>query len=90
MRARGVRAVPAGPRAATRGNPAGLTSRQMQVLTLMAAGLDNAEIGARLHISAKTAEHHVGAVLAAFGASTRQRAVEAARARGVLRDDGES
>ena len=39
--------VPRGPREATRANPAGLTARQLEVLTLLAAGLTNAEIAER-------------------------------------------
>ncbi len=84
MRARGVRFIPAGPRLARRSDPAGLTPRQNQVLPLLAEGLSNAQIAARLSMSTKTVEHHVGAVLAAFDAPTRMRAVQIARARGLL------
>jgi DNA-binding CsgD family transcriptional regulator/tetratricopeptide (TPR) repeat protein len=84
MRAQGVRAVPRGPIAQTRANPAGLTRRQVQVLELIDAGLSNAEIADRLCISAKTAEHHVSAVMARLEAPTRQGAAAAARQRGIL------
>lgn len=87
MRARGARAVPRGPIGATRANPAGLTRRQDQVLALVAQGLNNAEIAARLHISAKTAEHHVSAIMALFNVRTRGEAAETARARGLLKDE---
>src|SRR5262249_45029773 len=53
LRARGVRNLPRGPRAATRENAAGLTARQLEVLALLADGLSNADIGERLFISAK-------------------------------------
>lgn len=40
-----------------------LTRREREVLGLLTSGLSNADIGARLFISPKTAEHHVGRVL---------------------------
>lgn len=77
MRELGLR-VPAGPRAATRANPAGLTARQLEVLALLADGLTNAEIAERLIVSPRTAEHHVAAVLMKLGAATRREAVRRA------------
>ncbi len=88
MRSLGVRAIPTGPRSARRNDPAGLTPRQNQVLQLLAAGLSNAAIAARLSMSVKTVEHHVGAVLAAFAASSRLQAVQVARDRGLLEGQG--
>jgi len=41
-----------------------LTKREREVLTLLGEGITNAEVAARLYISTKTAEHHVGNVLA--------------------------
>jgi DNA-binding NarL/FixJ family response regulator len=70
MRALGI-SVPRGPRGTTRANPAGLTARQVEVLSLLAAGLSNAEIAERLVVSPRTAEHHVAAVLTKLGAATR-------------------
>jgi len=84
MRAGGARAVPRGPIGVTRANSAGLTRRQVQVLGLLDEGLSNTEIASRLCISAKTAEHHVSAVMARLDAPTRQKAVAAARNRGLL------
>ena len=79
MRAVGARAVPRGPIADTRANPVGLTRRQTQVLELVGEGLSNAEIADRLCISGKTAEHHVSAIMARFGAASRRDAVKAAQ-----------
>ena len=84
MRAHGVRAIPRGPIAETRASPAGLTRRQSQVLALLAEGLTNAGIAGRLCISPKTTEHHVCAIIAQLGASTRREAAKAARKRGLL------
>ena len=60
---------------------AGLTKREHEVLELLGHGLTNTEIGARLFISAKTVEHHVGRVLVKLGARSRaEAAAQAARA----------
>ncbi|WP_200954945.1 helix-turn-helix transcriptional regulator [Aeromicrobium sp. Root236] len=75
MRAEGFTAVPQRPRQSTRANPAGLTNRQLEVAKLVARGLSNAEIAARLYISPKTADHHVSAILAKIGLPTRRAVV---------------
>ena len=83
LRGLGLR-VPPGPRRTTRANPAGLTARQLEVLTLIAEGLTNAEIAERLVVSPRTAEHHVAAVLTKLVAATRQEAVRLASELRVL------
>src|SRR6266568_239324 len=67
MREQGMQGIPRGPRPSTRTNQAGLTTRQLEVLLLMAEGLPNAEIASRLSTSLKTVDHHVSAVLAKLG-----------------------
>jgi DNA-binding CsgD family transcriptional regulator len=71
MRLLGIRSIPAGPRSATREHPLGLTRREREVLELICAGHTNAEIAAKLFISAKTVDHRVSAVLAKLDAPTR-------------------
>ena len=61
LRRRGNLRVPRGPIRATAANPAGLTARQVEVLALLAEGLTDAEIAARLSLSTKTVGHHVSA-----------------------------
>ncbi|HEX8487119.1 MAG TPA: LuxR C-terminal-related transcriptional regulator, partial [Propionibacteriaceae bacterium] len=79
LRAHGVSSVPRGQLAATRAHPAGLTARQQEVLTLLADGLSNAEIAARLVISPKTADHHVSAILTKLDVHSRGEAAALAR-----------
>lgn len=74
LRDRGVRGLPRGPRLATRGNPAGLTRRQAEVLGLLARGMSNQRIASRLRISPKTVEHHVSAVLSKLEVGSRTEA----------------
>jgi DNA-binding CsgD family transcriptional regulator len=53
------------------GLPADLTPREGEVLRLLARGLTNKEIAARLEISPKTAGHHVERAYAKAGVRTR-------------------
>jgi len=69
----------AGSRAAADGRGAAsgvaaLTPRELQVLGLVAEGLTNPQIGARLFISPKTASVHVSAILGKIGAANRTEA----------------
>ena len=75
----GKRQQPAAPPWAAR-----LTDREADVLRLMASGLTNAEIAARLGVGAATAKSHVAAVLAKTGARDRTQAVIAAYESGFI------
>jgi DNA-binding CsgD family transcriptional regulator len=61
-----------------------LTLREEEVLKLMAEGLRNKEIAARLGITERTATFHVGNVLAKLGADGRVEAIHFARKRGLI------
>jgi DNA-binding CsgD family transcriptional regulator len=84
LRQLGVTRVPRGPIADTRANPAGLTTRQLEVLALVAEGLTNAEIAARLVVSIRTVDHHVAAVLARLAVDPRRAAGRRAADMGIL------
>jgi DNA-binding CsgD family transcriptional regulator len=84
LRERGARGLHRGPQPRTRANPQGLTSRQLEVLPLLAEGLHNAEIAQRLSTSPRTVEHHVSAVLAKLDARSRAEAVRRAYDLGLL------
>lgn len=67
------------------GWPSGLTDREVEVLRLVARGLSNQEIAARLVISRRTAEHHVQHVYTKIGSSTRAGAALFAMEHDLLR-----
>jgi DNA-binding NarL/FixJ family response regulator len=64
--------------------PAGLTAREVDVLVLLARGLTNKEIAARLVISRKTVANHVEHIYAKIGVSTRTAAALFATRHGLL------
>lgn len=85
LRELGARGIPRGPRASTRDNPAGLTSREVDVLTLLVQGHTNAELARRLHLSAKTIDHHVSSILEKLEVRSRTEAVAAAFGLGIVK-----
>jgi DNA-binding CsgD family transcriptional regulator len=84
LRVAGVRDLPRGPRATTLRHPAGLTSREVAVLALLAAGLRNKEIALRLSRSPRTIDHHLESIFGKLDVATRAEAVSAAFRLGVV------
>jgi DNA-binding CsgD family transcriptional regulator len=84
LRALGVRDIRRGPRPTTRRNAAGLTSRESEVLALVAEGYGNAEIAQRLFLSQRTVGNHVSAILRKLEARSRGEAAAKAAADGLL------
>jgi DNA-binding NarL/FixJ family response regulator len=79
-----VTRIPHGPLGETRGNPAGLTARQIDVLRLLGRGYTNAQIASQLVVSVRTVDNHVAAVLDKLGAANRREAAARAAELGVL------
>ena len=67
-----------------REGPAGLTAREVEVLTLIAHGLSNKQIAARLVISPKTAGNHIEHIYTKIGAGNRASAGLFAMQHGLL------
>jgi DNA-binding CsgD family transcriptional regulator/tetratricopeptide (TPR) repeat protein len=83
LRELGAKHIPRGPRRATKANPAGLTTRENEILAFICEGLSNAEIAERLYLSPKTVEHHVSAIFAKLGVSSRVDAMRIAIELGI-------
>jgi len=64
--------------------PAGLTSRESEVLQLVAKGYTNARIAQKLGISKRTVRFHLGNIFARLGVSNRTEAVVEAIRRGLV------
>jgi DNA-binding NarL/FixJ family response regulator len=63
---------------------AALTSRELDVLRLVAAGYANKEISARLYINEETTKTHMKSILAKLGARDRTHAVGLGLKRGII------
>lgn len=61
-----------------------LTAREIEVLGMLAEGLGNKIIAARLGISAHTAKYHVASIMAKLGAGSRTEAVAIGMRRGLV------
>jgi DNA-binding CsgD family transcriptional regulator len=84
LRTLGERSLPRGPRPGTVASPAGLTSRETEVLGLLAAGLATPEIAARLVVSGRTVDNHVSAIFQKLGVRNRAEARAAATRLGLV------
>jgi DNA-binding NarL/FixJ family response regulator len=63
--------------------PGGLTIREAEVLSLLASGLSNAEIGQRLYLSHATVKTHINRIFAKTGVRDRAQAVRYAYQHGL-------
>jgi DNA-binding CsgD family transcriptional regulator len=85
MRELGIKSIPKGTRKTTRENIAGLTNRQLDILSLLNRGLSNIEIGNQLYISPKTVDHHISAILSKLNIHSRHEAAVFARSNGITK-----
>jgi DNA-binding NarL/FixJ family response regulator len=61
-----------------------LTSRELEVLTLMAAGLDNVEIAERLFVSKVTVQNYTSSIYSKLDVNTRAKAILYAMQHGLV------
>jgi DNA-binding NarL/FixJ family response regulator len=64
--------------------PAELSRRELEVLTIVAAGLSDKQVAGQLGISPKTVRNHLSQVFRKLGAGNRVEAVTNAMRRGLL------
>jgi DNA-binding CsgD family transcriptional regulator len=90
LRAAGLQRVPRGARSSTQSNPHQLTARELEVLALLCEGLKNSEIAERMVRSVRTVDHHLAAVFAKLGVSSRTEAMAAALRAGIGAQNGQA
>ena len=64
---------------------ASLSSREIQVLELVAAGRSNTEVAAEIFVSDTTVKSHLAHIFSKLGVNSRTAAVSAARRQGIIR-----
>jgi DNA-binding NarL/FixJ family response regulator len=74
----------AGHRATPSEPPHGLTSRELEVLALVAQGKSNADIAAALFITTKTVKYHLSGIFSKFGVHNRTEATAFAMSNGLV------
>jgi DNA-binding NarL/FixJ family response regulator len=67
----------------THEHPAGLTSREVEVLGLVAAGMTNAQVAQRLFLSPRTVQRHLNSIYHKLGVSSRTAATRFALEHGL-------
>jgi DNA-binding NarL/FixJ family response regulator len=72
-------------RASERAKSVKLTPRELEILRLVAEGLTNKEIAARLHVEQQTIKNHIHNILERLSLRRRQQAVQYAWEAGMLR-----
>ncbi|HEU5423914.1 MAG TPA: response regulator transcription factor [Nitrolancea sp.] len=63
--------------------PAGLSAREVEVLRLVAAGLTNAQVAARLYLSPRTVDQHLRTIYNKIGVDNRTAAAHWAAEHGL-------
>ena len=62
----------------------GITPRELEIIGLIAAGLSNREIAAKLYVSENTVKTHAGSVFEKLAAKRRTQAVQLAKEQGLI------
>ena len=88
MAAVATREAPPAPPARQPAPPDDLTERELEVLRLIAAGLNNRQIADRLVISEKTVKTHVSSILGKLHVEDRTQAAVYALRHGLAPDEG--
>jgi DNA-binding CsgD family transcriptional regulator len=88
LRAIGAERLPRGPRPTTQTNPFQLTSREMEVLSLIAQGWRTRDIAETLYLSPRTVGHHITAILGKLKVHSRDEAARKAVQLGIVTQPG--